>query len=243
MSQNASLLKVSALPSMPLVWWPEMLKYHLSFWSSILWSTGAQWNWEPGGEGSPYLAKFVQAWMRRCFTKMSSSLLKLEGRKGWVRLVVHLLGRDLGDWWDATCKWVRHRDRLLSEVNLAGWCTSAFLHRWGHRSKPWFRDLTTHWSYGRSHSWNLQDVFHWNKWVWSEWKTWVCKHVNHSVFVVLSYVVVGSNIKLNDLVSSANILLRDVGVEWNHEQRLGASPVKLLPNALPLTRVSQDIWE
>ena len=61
------------------------------------------------------------------------------------------------------------------------------------------------------------------------------------MFVVLSYVVVGSNIKLNDLVSSANILLRDVGVEWNHEQRLGASPVKLLPKALPLTRVSQDI--
>ena len=53
------------------------------------------------------------------------------------------------------------------------------------------------------------------------------------MFVVLSYIVVRSNIKLNNLVSSPNILLGDVGVEWNHEQRLGAGPVKVLSKAAP----------
>ena len=53
------------------------------------------------------------------------------------------------------------------------------------------------------------------------------------MFVVLRYIVVRSKIKLNNLVSSGNILLRDVGVERNHEERLGASPVKVLPKAVP----------
>ena len=53
------------------------------------------------------------------------------------------------------------------------------------------------------------------------------------MFVVLSYIVVRSKIKLNNLVSSGYILLCDIGVEWNHEQRLGASPVKVLPEAVP----------
>ena len=61
------------------------------------------------------------------------------------------------------------------------------------------------------------------------------------MFVVLSYIVVRSNIKLHNLVSSGNILLRDVGVEWNHEERLGARPVEVLPEAVPQCGVSQNI--
>ena len=73
LSQNLSLLKLSKLPSMALAWCPEMLKYHLSPSLSIL-LTGCQCWPAPGGEGSPYFAKFVQACVSNSFTRMSSSM-------------------------------------------------------------------------------------------------------------------------------------------------------------------------